>query len=191
MYTIHRSSLPMEDYVVLVNQHDEEIGVMDKYQAHREGQLHRAFSVCVFNRKGELLLQRRHPEKYHSGGLWSNTCCSHPRPGEAVADAAQRRLQEEMGFQCAVEHLFGFVYHTELDNDLTEYEFDHVFIGRYDGIPAPNLEEVDKWEWVAPDALQRHMLHAPEAYTYWFRLMLDDVLAAAQSSADGLERSRS
>ena len=169
----------MEEQVVLVNEQDEAVGVAEKLHAHVEGVLHRAFSVFVFNDRGELLLQQRHPAKYHSGGLWSNTCCSHPRPGEPVEVAAQRRLQEEMGFVCPVRRLFGFVYRAEFAEGLVEHEYDHVFVGRFDGRPVPDAAEVADWRWIAPDALRQDVHAHPERYTYWFRLVLDRVLKRA------------
>lgn len=168
----------VNEYVILVDERDEEVGVQEKLQAHREGTLHRAFSVFVFNAEGDLLLQQRQRDKYHSGGLWSNTCCSHPRPGEPVETAARRRLQEEMGFQCDVQHLFGFVYRAALDG-VVEHEYDHVFVGRYDGDPVPDEAEVAGWRWAAPAPLQKDVARHPERYTYWFRQALGRVLTAA------------
>jgi len=124
-----------KELVVLVDENDNEIGVEEKINAHRKGLLHRAFSIFVFNSKNELLLQKRAADKYHSGGLWSNTCCSHPRPGENLKDAAHRRLQEEMGFDCSLREVFSFLYKKSFDNGLTEHELDHVFFGKFDGIP--------------------------------------------------------
>ncbi len=169
--------MPVSDPVLLVNDQDEPVGVGDKVQVHRDGTLHRAFSVFVFDSEGRLLLQQRHPDKYHSGGLWSNTCCSHPRPGEPVEAAAHRRLQEEMGFDCPVRPLFGFVYKIQLGDALYEHEYDHVLIGHYDGEPVPHPTEVAAWKWVSPAALQADIAAHPEAYTYWFRLVIDRVLA--------------
>src|SRR5258705_12437047 len=128
--------------VILVNEHDEPTGTMEKLAVHKKGLLHRAFSVFIFNTKGELLLQRRTLNKYHSGGLWTNSCCSHPQPGEETKAAAQRRLKEEMGFTAALEKIFDFVYKAEFDNGLTEHEFDHVFAGKYEGPVEYNKEEV-------------------------------------------------
>ncbi len=173
----------MEEYVVLVNERDEALGVAEKLRVHREGTLHRAFSVFVFNTEGSLLLQQRHPAKYHSGGLWSNTCCSHPRPGEAVAAAARRRLQEEMGFDCELRRVFGFVYRVRFDGDLSEHEYDHVFVGLFDGSPVPDAAEVAAWRWVRPEALRRDVARRPDRYTYWFRLALDRVLACRPGGA--------
>ncbi|NBC15906.1 MAG: isopentenyl-diphosphate Delta-isomerase [Bacteroidetes bacterium] len=175
----------MKEYVVLVNERDEPVGIDEKLQAHIDGVLHRAFSVFVFNSRGDLLLQQRHPGKYHSGGLWSNTCCSHPRPGEAVEHAARRRLREEMGFSCDLERLFGFVYKAQLDHDLYEHEYDHVFVGSYDGAPEPNGAEVSGWRWVRPEQVQAAVAEDPSRYTYWFRLALNRVLHAAGEGAYG------
>lgn len=172
---MHAASTKENEYVVLVNEQDEEIGVREKLQAHLDGALHRAFSVFVFNSRGDLLLQRRHPAKYHSGGLWSNTCCSHPRPGEFVGAAADRRLFEEMGFRCDLTHGFSFIYRSRLE-DLYEHEYDHVFIGRYDGQPVPNAAEVSEWRWVDAATVRHEVAACPEQYTYWFRQVLDRVL---------------
>ncbi len=172
----------LNEYVILVNEQDEEVGVCEKLQAHLDGVLHRAFSVFIFNDNGDLLLQQRHPGKYHSGGLWSNTCCSHPRPGELVEAAAHRRLQEEMGLACELEKLFGFVYHSQLGANLYEHEYDHVFVGRHNGTPVPDGKEVSSWRWVDATELQNDVAAYPDQYTYWFRLILDRVLQNHQSS---------
>ena len=128
--------------VILVNKDDCEVGVMEKMEAHQKGLLHRAFSVFLFNKKGEILLQQRAKHKYHSGGLWTNTCCSHPRPGESLSKATQRRLREEMGIKCEMRPAFSFIYKKKFANGLTEHELDHVFLGRFDGTPEINKEEV-------------------------------------------------
>ena len=161
---------------MLVDRMGREIGTEEKLKAHREGKLHRAFSVFIFNTLGELLLQKRSETKYHSGGLWTNTCCSHPRPGEGHYCAARRRLNEEMGFDCELTELFSFTYHAELENDLFEHELDHVFIGHYDGHPVPDPDEVDDWKWMGIEELRQDVEEAPEQYTYWFKLILDRVL---------------
>jgi len=168
-----------EERVILVDENDVERGSAEKLRAHAEGVLHRAFSVLVFNPRGEVLLQRRAAEKYHSGGLWSNTCCGHPRPGEETARAARRRLREEMGFECELTPLFGFRYRVELADGLSEHEYDHVFVGRYDGDPLPDPGEVEAWRWAGLDAVRRDVLHASERYTYWFRLLLERLPARA------------
>jgi isopentenyl-diphosphate delta-isomerase len=160
--------------VVLVDAEDREIGRMEKQEAHVKGSLHRAFSIFVFNSEGEMLLQRRAPGKYHSGGLWSNTCCGHPRPGEGLEEAALRRLQEEMGFQCPLAHAFSFIYREEV-GALVEHELDHVFIGTYDGAPAINPGEVSEWRAVPTASLVREVRDRPGDYTVWFRICLDRV----------------
>ncbi|WP_421726491.1 isopentenyl-diphosphate Delta-isomerase [Bauldia sp.] len=161
------------DRVILVDDADREHGTMDKLEAHRRGALHRALSVIVARADGHLLLQRRAAGKYHSGDLWTNTCCSHPRPGEPVAVAAGRRLDEEMGFTCPLRPLFVTHYEAPVSNGLIENEFVHVFGGRFDGEPRPDPAEVSAWRWVAVDDLQRDMAEHPETYTVWFRTYLD------------------
>ncbi len=156
--------------VILVDERDGVLGSMEKIRAHVEGRLHRAFSVFIFNERGEMLLQQRAAEKYHSGGLWTNACCSHPLPGEDTAAAARRRLQEELGFVTPIEKIFDFVYKAEFDNGLTEYEFDHVFTGRYEGEIEFNREEVMAVAWMSIDEIRRSMDAEPERYTAWFRL---------------------
>src|SRR3954451_2191269 len=132
----------MTDDVILVDEYDNEIGTMPKMEAHLKGKLHRAFSVFIFNAEGDLLLQQRAAHKYHSGGLWTNTCCSHPRPGEDTMDAAQRRLAQEMGLRCPLTHLFTTHYRAAVSRDLIEDEVVHVFGGRHDGEPDPDPHEV-------------------------------------------------
>ena len=170
----------MKEHVILVDRIGREIGTEEKIQAHREGKLHSAFSIFVFNTVGELLLQRRAQTKYHSGGLWTNTCCSHPRPGESYQLAAKRRLDEEMGFDCELTERFSFIYHTQLDNDLFEHELDYVFVGYYNGQPTPDPNEVDDWKWINIDALKQDIQENPENYTYWFKLVLDRVVEESQ-----------
>ena len=156
--------------VVLVDGSDNEIGVMEKMEAHRRGLLHRAFSVFIFNHAGEMLLQRRAIEKYHSGGLWTNACCSHPRPGEDVALAANRRLEEELGFQTSLKPLFSFTYQTEFGNGLTEHEFDHVLAGFYDGKIDPDPTEVEEFRYSSLSKISEEMISNPENFTSWFRI---------------------
>jgi isopentenyl-diphosphate Delta-isomerase len=164
-----------ETFVILVNTDDHEIGIMEKMEAHRKALLHRAISVFVFNRKGDWLLQRRAIDKYHSQGLWTNTCCSHPFPGESVKDAAKRRLLEEMGMVCDLDELFTFTYMEKLDEGLTEHEFDHVFFGTSDMFPDVNAEEVMEWKYISfIDLLEDITLH-PLKYTIWFRLIFEKV----------------
>lgn len=170
------------DLVVLVDEWDRELGFMDKLQAHREGNLHRAFSVFVFNDDGELLLQRRAENKYHSGGLWTNTCCSHPRPGESVEDAALRRLEEEMGFSCELEDAFSFMYQSDMGNGLTEYEYDHVLFGRFNSIPNPNPGEVSGWKYLSMERIERELISDARVYTRWFQICFSQVMAHFQAS---------
>ncbi|MDZ4751252.1 MAG: isopentenyl-diphosphate Delta-isomerase [Flavobacteriales bacterium] len=165
-------SIEKIDNVILVNEQDEAIGTMEKMEAHRKGFLHRAFSVFVFNNRGELLIQRRANEKYHSGGLWTNTCCSHPRSDENTEQAAHRRLLEEMGFDCDLARGFSFMYKADLENGLIEHEFDHVFIGQYDGDPKPDRSEVDEWLYVNCEELDSRMQLFPDEYTEWFKIAL-------------------
>lgn len=163
--------------VILVDTNDSEIGKMEKMQAHIEGRLHRAFSIFVFNSKGELLLQQRENGKYHSGGLWTNTCCSHPRVGEDIKEAVHRRLKEEMGFDCDLSEKKTFLYHAKFDNDLIEHELDHIFIGYYNGVPIPNKEEVENWKWISTKDLKKELEAEPDKFTYWFKFSIEDVLA--------------
>lgn len=164
------------DEVVLVDKNDNKIGTYGKMEAHLEGKLHRAFSVFVFNSEGDLLLQKRAFNKYHSSGLWTNTCCSHPRDTETIDNAAHRRLMEELGFDCPVKEIFSFYYEVKLGDNIFEHEYDHVFIGRYDGIPKHNPEEVDTWQWIKTDKLLHEIKNNSEEYTYWFKLVINDVL---------------
>ncbi len=157
--------------VILVDEQDNEIGVEEKLQAHLSGKLHRAISVFLFNDKGELLLQQRAYSKYHSGGLWSNTCCGHPRPGETPLQASQRRLEEEMGIRSELEKRFHFIYKALLDNQITEYEFDHVFVGRFEGEAKPDPQEARAWKWVEASLLEKEVALFPERYTFWFKLL--------------------
>jgi len=160
--------------VVLVNPSDDPIGTMEKLEAHRKGLLHRAFSVFVFNNNNELLLQQRAIEKYHSGGLWTNTCCSHPTPDESLEAAGSKRLQEEMGFMAALENRFAFEYRVELDNGFTEHEFDHVLVGRYNGPIHPNPAEVMDYKWVSLMSVNEDIARNPERYTSWFKIIMTD-----------------
>ena len=163
------------EQVILVDEKDKEIGLEEKIKAHKEGKLHRAFSVFVFNQKGEMLLQRRALTKYHSGGLWTNTCCSHPRKGEDVDKAASRRLKEEMGFSCGLKEVFSFIYKTGFDNGLMEHEFDHVFVGAYESEPKINPEEVAEYKWVTMEDLLKDVKKNPQNYTFWFKEILKKV----------------
>lgn len=166
----------MAEQVILVDSRDREIGEMDKIEAHQLGRLHRAISIFIFTSKGELLIHRRAMGKYHSSGLWSNTCCSHPRPGENVADAAFRRLKEEMGFQTELQEIFSFIYKADLGNGIFEHEFDHVFIGKSDEFPFPNKREVSEWKWMSIDHISDEIDNHPNDYTIWFQLIFKDVV---------------
>ena len=163
------------EHVILVNKYDEELGLMEKMEAHEKGVLHRAFSIFLFNSKGELMLQRRALSKYHSGGLWTNTCCSHPRQGETVLEAAHRRLQEEMGMTCEMEQAFSFIYRAELDHGLTEHELDHVVLGFTDDSPILNPSEVMDWKYMPMDAVAKDIKDYPEFYTEWFKVIFEKV----------------
>lgn len=158
--------------VILVDKEDNEIGQMEKMEAHVKGVLHRAFSVVIFNSSGEMLLQKRAHSKYHSGGLWTNACCSHPMPNESLSDAAKRRLLEEMGISADPQFLFKFIYKAELNNSLTEYEYDHVFVANYDDGPIMNPEEAEDWKYVSLDELKKDVEERPERYTVWFKLIM-------------------
>lgn len=160
----------MKEKVILVDKKDRKIGVEEKIRAHQNGgRLHRAFSVFVFNSSEELLLQRRAKTKYHSPGLWSNTCCSHPRPQEKLLEAAHRRLKEEMGFDCELEKRGHFIYEAKLENDLWEKELDHLIVGKFEGDPEPNPQEVGEWKWINLDDLKDSIKKDPQKYTYWFK----------------------
>ncbi len=170
------------EHVVLVNENDQVLGTMEKLQAHLEGKLHRAFSVFLFNDKKELMLQQRAFSKYHSGGLWSNTCCSHPRRGEDIVDAGKRRLHEELGIEADVKHAFSFIYRAELDHDMIEHELDHVLIGKYDAIEDFNPEEVADVKFMSLLELQKDLKENPDIYTAWFRIIFDRVKTELQAS---------
>lgn len=162
--------------IILVDEHDQSIGEEEKMKAHELGLLHRAFSVWIFNKKGELMLQQRASEKYHCGGMWTNTCCSHPRPGETTIDAAHRRLMEEMGFDCELRETIEFIYEIDFPNGLTEHEYLHVFIGRYDENPILNPEEASDFKWISIDTLRKNIETDPNRYTYWSRLTLEKLI---------------
>lgn len=164
-----------EEKVILVNELDEPLGLMPKLEAHEKAVLHRAFSVFVFNAKGELLLQQRALHKYHSPGLWTNTCCSHQREGESNLAAGKRRLQEEMGMSVPLEECFSFIYKAPFDNGLTEHELDHVLLGYGEESPQINLEEVAAWKWMKMEDIATDMQHNPTHYTAWFKIIFDRV----------------
>lgn len=159
------------EYVVLVDEKDKELGTMEKLQAHREGKLHRAVSVIIFNSRKEMLLQKRAASKYHSAELWSNACCSHPRPGEKPLDAAKRRLFEEMGIQCELKEMFDFTYKIQLPGGFSEHELDHVFAGICDEVPKPDPAEVSDWKFVSVKEIQNQLQKDPQQFTGWFGLI--------------------
>ena len=167
----------MDETVILVNEIDEMIGTHDKLKTHEDGVLHRAFSIFILNASGQLLIQRRASTKYHSKDLWSNTCCGHPRPWETVEEAAHRRLMEEMGFDCKLKSIFSFIYRATLDSNLTEYEYDHVFVGHFDGNPTPSFAEVQDWRWVDARLLINDIHSSGQEYTVWLKLSLERVIA--------------
>ena len=161
----------MDEMVILVDKNDNQLGLMEKIEAHKKAVLHRAFSVFILNKNNELLLQKRALSKYHSPGLWTNTCCSHPRDGESVINAGIRRLSEEMGFETELNTLFSFIYKAEFDNGLTEHEFDHVLLGRYNKNPLINKLEVSDWKWIDVELLKKDVVVSPYLYTVWFKII--------------------
>lgn len=163
----------VEEQVILVNEKDEQIGLMPKLEAHEKGLLHRAFSVFVFNSKKEVMLQQRAFGKYHSPGLWTNTCCSHQRDGENSIEAGERRLMEEMGFSVPLKETTSFIYKAPFDNGLTEHEYDHILIGSYEGLPNINPDEVSAWKWMPLSAIETDIANRPEIYTEWFKIIFD------------------
>jgi isopentenyl-diphosphate delta-isomerase, type 1 len=166
-----------EDLLILVDKNDNEIGTLDKLSVHQRGLLHRAFSVFIFNSKNELLLQQRADEKYHSPGLWSNTCCSHPRSGEKMTDSITRRLKEEMGMQCDTEFKFSFIYKAQFGNGLTEHELDHVYFGKSEDLPEPNPAEVKDWKYISLQNLQEETALHPENFSAWLKISLPRIIA--------------
>ena len=164
------------DEVILVDSDDNFLGTMEKMQAHKEGRLHRAFSIYLTNDQGDFLLQRRAANKYHSAGLWTNTCCSHPRPDESNMAAAIRRLDEEMGIATSLTHLYHFTYKVEFGNGLTEHELDHIFLGKFNDAPNPDSNEVMEWKYMPADDIIRDVKENPDNYTEWFRLSYEIVL---------------
>jgi isopentenyl-diphosphate delta-isomerase len=169
--------------VVLVNERDEQVGIMEKMEAHRKALLHRAFSVFIFNAKGEMLLQRRALNKYHSAGLWTNACCSHPMPGEDTEKAALRRLNEELGFSTSINKIFDFVYKSGFDNGLTEHEFDHVFVGNYDGSIKPDKSEVSDYCFMSLPEIENSLQLKPANFTAWFHIALPKVKSWKEKAA--------
>lgn len=163
--------------LILVNEADEPVGVMEKMEVHKKALLHRAYSVFIFNSKNQLILQQRALEKYHSAGLWSNTCCSHPAPGEDIITSAEFRLKEEMGIHTPLRHAFHIIYKAEFDNQLTEHELDHVFVGKYDGEVLPNSEEVMDISFRSLEEISSEMKSDPQKFTVWFNLILPQLIS--------------
>jgi len=164
-----------EEFVILVDNEDNEIGIMEKIEAHKKALLHRAVSVFICNSKGEWLLQRRAKTKYHSNSLWTNTCCTHPYPNETDLESAKRRLLQEMGLKCELNEIFSFIYKEKLDNKLTEYELDHVFLGTTNDIPNINLDEVMEWKYISYKDLVLDIKQNPDNYTVWFKKIVEKV----------------
>ena len=172
--------------IILVDANGNDTGAMEKMEAHRVGRLHRAFSLFIFNNQRELLLQQRAGTKYHSGGLWSNTCCSHPAPGETVLQAAHRRLQEELNFDCELREVFSFTYRADVGNGLIEHELDHVLLGTYDGAFQPNPEEVQACKWIPMNELTSDISLDGDSYTNWLRLVIESRISDLQRGAECL-----
>ncbi|UXX78246.1 isopentenyl-diphosphate Delta-isomerase [Reichenbachiella carrageenanivorans] len=168
--------------VVLVDEQDNAIGTSEKLAAHKQGKLHRAFSIFIFNTDGEMLLQQRAIDKYHSGGLWTNACCSHPRPNEVTLNAAKRRLSEELGMQTELSHLFSFLYKADFENGLIEHELDHVFVGIANEVPALNEQEAMAYKYINITDLLHDVQNQPNQYTFWFRKIVEEVIEKHKNS---------
>ena len=164
----------MEENVILVDEQDNQLGLMPKMEAHEKAVLHRAFSVFIFNNEGELMLQQRAAHKYHSPLLWTNTCCSHQREGETNIEAGKRRLQEEMGFTTELKEVFSFIYKAPFENGLTEHELDHVMVGDFDGEPKINKDEVESYKWMLLEDVKNDIENNPEIYTEWFKIIFKE-----------------
>lgn len=164
---------PTEEQVILVNEKDEVLGLMPKMEAHEKAKLHRAFSVFIYNNKNQLMLQQRALTKYHTPGLWTNTCCSHQRVGESNIEAGKRRLQEEMGFTTDLEETISFIYKAPFENGLTEHEFDYILVGKYNEDPNPNPAEVADWKWIDLEDIKKDIAENPSLYTAWFKIIFD------------------
>lgn len=163
------------EFVILVDEQDREVGEAEKMQTHKFGLLHRAFSVLIYNTKGEMLLQQRAATKYHSAGLWSNACCGHPRPGEKIEDAARRRLKEELGFNCSMKFSFKFIYKAYFENSLKEHELDHVFTGIYDSEVLPDKNEVQAYRWVSMENLKNEIIENHSSFSVWFQKIIAEL----------------
>lgn len=170
-----------EEVLILVDKHNCKTGTERKLKVHRDGLLHRAFSIFVFNTHGQLMLQQRAQGKYHSGGLWTNTCCGHPRPKEPTLAAAHRRLQEEMGFDCTLRKVGTLIYRAQVSEMLIEHEFDYVYVGRFDGHVQPDSKEVQDWKWIDPSMLATLLITQPALYTVWFKKILEQPTAQLES----------
>lgn len=166
----------MKEQLILVDEEDNETGAMEKLSVHQRGLLHRAFSVFIFNSKDELILQQRAEEKYHSAGLWSNTCCSHPVAGEEISNTIRRRMKEEMGLQCEVDFKFKFIYEIQFENGLTEHEYDHVYFGESDDIPVPDPAEVKDWRYISLEGLRKEISLNPQDFSEWLKICLPKVM---------------
>ncbi len=164
-----------KEFVILVDENDNDIGVMEKLQAHQEGKLHRAFSIFIFNDKNEMLMQQRSLSKYHSAGLWANSCCSHPRPNETIKDAANRRLYEEMGMSCDLTIKTNFIYKSQFDNGLTEHELDYVLVGYSNQEPIINKDEVEHYKWQSISLIKEDIATNPNHFSFWFKLALEKI----------------
>ena len=174
----------MKEMIILVDEIDNELGAIEKLEAHKQGVLHRAFSIFIFDSNNKMLIHRRALEKYHTPGLWTNACCSHPRYDEKLEDAVHRRLIEEMGFDCDLKEIFTFIYKAEFDNGLIENELDHVFIGYHDGAVNPNKDEVHEYDWVETDELLKDIEKDPYKYTYWFKEAIVKVIEYLKDSTE-------
>ena len=177
-----------EETLILVDHLDTQTGTAQKLHVHQHGLLHRAFSIFVFNDQGQLMLQHRALSKYHSGGLWTNTCCGHPRPEESTANAARRRLQEEMGFECPLFEVGTLIYKAKVSNDLIEHEFDHVYVGRFNAQAQPDPNEAHDWAWIDTQTLTTQLIEQPELYTVWFKKILEQPSANLESLKDYAQR---
>jgi len=164
----------IDDFVILVNKNDKKIGLMPKMEAHKKGALHRAFSVFIFNNKNELMIQKRNINKYHSPGLWTNTCCSHQKDGESNINAGKRRLLEEMGFCVELNEIGSFIYNVGVDNGLIEHELDYILVGKYNGNVKINSDEVDNWKWMSLDNIKDDVRKRSKNYTEWFKIIMDN-----------------
>lgn len=173
--------------VILVDDKDNETGRMEKMEAHQKGMLHRAFSILIFNSKGEMLLQKRALTKYHSGGLWTNTCCSHPEPGETILEAGKRRLKEEMDLDCDLEKIYSFIYKVELNNNLIEHELDHVLIGFSNGNPKLNKDEASEYKWISINEIQKELENNPNLYTFWFKEIIKNGIERIEEIVNNIE----